>query len=130
MKKTSFAFILVLALFFANEFSLSAQSVDKKSENNQPAIRGQFIDNNNDGVCDNAGKLNPRCNFKDLNNDRVCDNSGNRKNSRKSGLRYADQNNNGICDNRGQNKQSHRNCGNGNRHRNGQNMCRPSNSEK
>lgn len=60
-----------------------------------------FIDENNNGICDNKEQNNPQgsagqgSNFIDENNDGVCDRQG--SNSRGN---FVDENNDGICDNK------------------------------
>ena len=54
---------------------------------------GNFVDADNNGVCDNRGNGNR--NFVDADNDGVCDNRGNGNGN------FVDADNDGVCDNRG-----------------------------
>ena len=82
----------------------------------QPAKGRNFVDLNNDGICDNqpAGKQNVQGrNFVDANNDGICDNRG-KQGQNVNGANFVDKNNDGICDRRG-----NKNGGKGNCYRNG-----------
>lgn len=59
-----------------------------------PQNGSNFVDANNDGVCDN---WNGCANWADKNSDGVCDNC---TGTHKSGCRFTDTNKDGICDNR------------------------------
>ncbi|NLH63360.1 MAG: hypothetical protein GX478_04095 [Erysipelotrichaceae bacterium] len=53
------------------------------AENNQTTARTAFVDENGDGICDNAGADHCRGNgqgYIDANNDGICDNAGDRQN--------------------------------------------------
>jgi len=99
----------------------------------QGTVGSYFVDENNDGVCDNCGLTHPEAgqglntaceNFVDANNDSVCDNfgtaaqgaglgqgkSGQQARGRgmkanSTGSNYLDANNDGVCDNFGTTEQ-------------------------
>lgn len=56
-----------------------------------------FVDSNNDGICDNRGTCGNGLYFVDANGDGICDNSGTCGN----GSYFVDANGDGICDNLG-----------------------------
>lgn len=99
--KTITKMLLTAAVTSVMFIQVQAQSADKPQNTEKPktAARGaNFVDKNNDGVCDNRG-------------------SG-RFQGR--GPNFVDANNDGICDHR----QDHTGRGQGYRHRNGQGNCR------
>lgn len=68
-----------------------------------------FVDNNNDGVCD---YYNTSCQFVDNDGDGICDNCG--SNGCGNGTGYVDADGDGVCDNYDSNV-----CGNGSGYQNG-----------
>lgn len=71
-----------------------AQNSKETAVQQSPAVSA-FVDENGDGICDNAGSGQCRGNgqgYVDANNDGICDNAGNRQN-------YIDADGNGVCDN-------------------------------
>ena len=116
----------VAVLLFVSYQGFSQNTISGKPQNNpgntgkaNTAARGNFVDKNNDGICDNyQARVNSGrgANFVDKNGDGVCDNRGNfgkgRGNSNGCGKGYQHRNGQG----RG-------NCcgrGNGYQHRHGQ----------
>jgi hypothetical protein len=81
----------------------SAKQVKAPAQQKDTAFtRGQFVDKNNDGVCDNFADRQPQgrgAGFVDKNNDGVCDNFADRH-PQGRGAGFVDKNNDGICDNR------------------------------
>ena len=78
--------IIVLAILVGT-ITLSVNAQDNKTTTkntvNSQTFRGpNFVDKNNDGVCDNIGKniRGTGSNFIDKNNDGICDNYGKWKN--------------------------------------------------
>ena len=90
--KRKLTFCLIIALIFAVLVPIAAFAASD---------RANFIDEDNNGICDNAGQRGVY--FVDENNDGICDNAGQRV------VYFVDENNDGICDNAAQ-----RGCGNGN----------------
>jgi len=107
----------------------SAKQVKAPAQQKDTAFtRGQFVDKNNDGVCDNFADRQPQgrgAGFVDKNNDGICDNRAD-AGVKGRGPNFTDQNNDGICDHR-QNS-GKQGAGNyGHRHRHGQGRCQRAN---
>ncbi len=123
--KTIIKLLLTATVTSVMFIQVQAQSADKSQNTDKPgtAARGaNFVDQNNDGVCDNFAAGNQRgrgANFVDKNNDGVCDNRGSGRYQGR-GPNFTDANNDGICDHR----QDGTGRGKGYRHRNGQGYCR------
>lgn len=73
------------------------------------AVRGEFVDRDSDGVCDNSADGRGACSgYVDADGDGICDNCAARQGACPG---YVDADNDGICDNYGSG--AHRGCGNG-----------------
>ena len=75
-------------------------------------VRGEYVDLDNDGVCDNYGGQGSCAGYVDADGDGVCDNYGAGQGSRSG---YVDADGDGICDNYGNGY----GCGNGQGNGNG-----------
>ena len=103
MKKVigvGFATVLLMISFLV----LTAQDTKpvEKQQVSATAHGHNFIDKNNDGICDHTtdGKgINSSGNFIDKNNDGVCDNRR-ASQAMKKGNNFIDKNNDGVCDNK------------------------------
>ena len=103
MKTVKRITLLLAVIFFASYQGLSQNktAVQNDAQTTAKVTRGNFVDNNKDGVCDNYQA-------------RV--NSG-------RGANFVDKNGDGVCDNRGnfgKGKGNPNGCGKGYQHRNGQ----------
>jgi hypothetical protein len=71
-------FVSTLALFFLNQgYSQTAVKSGSDNTTTGTAVQGKFVDNNNNGVCDNhemKGKANQCANFVDKDGNGICDN--------------------------------------------------------
>ncbi len=118
--KTKLIIIAVSVFMLSAIYAIAQQkNVSKADSTNVSAKRGyNFVDKNNDGICDNwqSSKTNRTVNgknFVDNNKDGICDNrpvSNNAKTAK--GRNFVDKNNDGICDNR-QGNNSGNCCGKG-----------------
>jgi hypothetical protein len=114
--KTKLFFTGLLVAFFAFAMQAQTQNPPKAKKQQQTAVQGQFVDANNDGVCDNyntigkgKGKGNNgqgqglRQGKRDGSGQGLRNGQG-RRNGNGKGLNrrgnYVDANNNGICDRR------------------------------
>jgi hypothetical protein len=87
--KSILAVAALLFVFTVTSITISAQP-QRNGKGKQQSTRVNYVDKNNDGVCDNrAANANQqtnarRANYVDKNNDGVCDNQGNSKKYRQS----------------------------------------------
>lgn len=129
MKKIVFPLILTVALILSyqlNAQNLTSTVADTNIGKQQLPLRN-FVDTNNDGICDNWSErsTNGRGHqFVDANKDGVCDNWSERP-ANGRGRQFVDANNDGVCDRytQGSKRGAGRNQGafrgNGNRARHG-----------
>jgi hypothetical protein len=119
--------IISMVVFLLSVMGAIAQQ--KSSTNTNTGIvsdnkGANYVDKNNDGICDNRTTAKSTKNFSgrnfiDKNNDGICDNrQGSNKTQTAKGRNFVDKNNDGICDNR-QGKNSGKCCGKGYCHGNG-----------
>ena len=115
----------VIAAFFSVGTS-KGQTNQSDTKNITTSNRGQFVDKNNDGICDNFQNRTVNTSnrkYIDKNNDGICDNQQNRK-ANANGRNYVDKNNDGICDNKLNKVKSNNCCRQGWKHRRGNGCCR------
>ena len=94
MKTRTMTGILIVALV-----ALSGVAAAQYGQGNG-ANSAQYVDDNNDGICDNTGD---RPGFVDNNNDGICDNDcgRGRGGSGRGGMKFVDEDDDGVCDNIG-----------------------------
>lgn len=104
-KAVIFAGALAFFLMSSTGAIVAANTAQKGGNVNAPKVN--YVDENNDGVCDNAacGECKntqaQQRNFVDENNDGVCDNAGcgECKNTQTQQRNFVDEDNDGVCDN-------------------------------
>jgi hypothetical protein len=92
MKSLKGIMVLIAVLLFVSYQGYSQNTTSGKSQNKpgnagkaNTVTRGYFVDNNNDGICDNYQarmKTGRGSNFVDNNGDGICDNRGNLRQGR------------------------------------------------
>ena len=97
----SLALILVAAMSVTGIIAVSANESDNKVQ------KAFYVDEDNDGICDNKGENRigngVGAGFVDEDNDGICDNKGENCTGNGVGAGYVDEDNDGICDNKGEN---------------------------
>jgi hypothetical protein len=98
--------VMILAFVAVQGFAQTASTkASKESQTPAKSVQGKFVDNNNDGVCDNyqSKVKNGKCtNFVDKNGDGICDNCK---------CQGKGKGNANCCGTGGQHKQGNGNCG-------------------
>ncbi len=113
-----FVIISIIAFGQNNQQAKTNEKTKSEAKTITKQAGGNFVDKNNDGICDNYKDGNRRGNglrngkgkgpnFVDKDNDGICDNykDGNRRgnglrNGKGKGPNFVDKNKNGICDHR------------------------------
>jgi len=95
-----FLFVATLAVFFINQgfTQTTAKSGTDNAITAGTAVRGNFVDQNNDGVCDHQGTkgaVNRCSDFVDKDGDGICDNRGKEGNCCKKAKCQGDQHRHG-----------------------------------
>jgi hypothetical protein len=109
---------LIVFLIFTSLLSVGISNAQTAQKNgNQTTINRQcqWVDKNNDGICDNYQNLKTNrkgSNFVDKNKDGICDNIQKIK-SNANCPNFVDQNKDGICDNFQNNAKNKMCCGKG-----------------
>ncbi|MFZ4705346.1 MAG: hypothetical protein ACOYMF_04995 [Bacteroidales bacterium] len=116
----NFRTLIIITILLTGLSSSSIAQISPTDKDKQITAGRNFVDNNNDGKCDNFQSGRQSCNsrnFVDKNNDGICDSRGNRGKNAK-GRNFTDKDKDGICDNREKG-----NRGKGNCYRNGNGKC-------
>jgi hypothetical protein len=93
---------LIFLVVLATLFSVRITNAQTDSMQTNKPNRGQFVDKNNDGICDN---------YQD-------------RKSNANGRNFVDKNNDGICDNNSNKTKNNNCCGQGRQFRGGNGNCR------
>lgn len=113
--------IILSALILVSAAAVTVSAYGKHQNAGCKANGTGFVDNDNNGICDNkdSSPKNKGANYTDADNDGICDN----RNTSSEGYcaSYTDADNDGICDNKGEGAGTGRRCGNGNGLRCGRN---------
>jgi len=98
--------ILIMAALILT-VAFTSESYAQNGKGSKKAPRTNWIDLNNDGICDNytgSPKMNKgttRPNFVDANGDGICDNAATGTCTGTQGVNFVDENGDGVCDNAG-----------------------------